>query len=94
MKNSTATLLCDDGTRQEISPKNGKTFGLEGEAYDLVGTDMIQLIATHDGRVLLVDEDGKRKKKPVNAAATALYIYGAYDPVVGHAIHCRDDQVG
>ena len=59
----------------------------------LIGTDMIQLITTHDGRVLLVDEDGKRKDKPVNAAATALYVYGAHDHVVGHAIHCRFDQV-
>lgn len=93
MKNSTATLLCDDGTQRDIHPKNGETFVFIGEVYDLVETDMIQLITTHDGRALLVDEDGKRKKKPVNHAATALYIYGAYDPVVGHAIHCRHDQV-
>lgn len=93
MIDDTATLLRDDGTRQNISPKNGKAFEFVGEAYDLIGTDMIQLITTHDGRVLLVDEDGKRKDKPVNAAATALYVYGAHDHVVGHAIHCRFDQV-
>ena len=54
---------------------------------------MIQICPTHDGRLLLVDEDGKMAGKAVNVAATALYAYGAYDPIVGDAIVCATHQL-
>ena len=88
-----AQLLRTDGTHDDITPKNGKRFAFIGEAYDLVGTDMIEICRTHDGRRLLVDEDGKSKGKPVNVAATALYVHGAQDWIVGDVIVCSARQV-
>lgn len=72
-----AQILRADGTRETITPKNGQTFAFVGEAYNLIRATMIQICPTHDGRRLLVDEDGKMAGKPVNVAATALYAYGA-----------------
>ena len=87
-----AQLLRTDGSRDDISPKNGKKFEFVGEAYDLIDATMIQVCETHDGRLLLVDEEGKMSGKRVNDAATALYIHGAYDPIVGNAIVCGTRQ--
>ena len=88
-----AQLLRSDGSRDDISPMNGKKFEFVGEAYDLIGATIIQICETHDGRLLLVDEEGKLAGKAVNDAATALYIYGAYDPIVGDAIVCTKRQL-
>jgi len=87
-----AQLLRSDGSRHDINPKNGKRFTFVGEAYPLIGATMIQVCETHDGRVLLVDEEGKLADKRVNEAATALYLYGADDPIVGDAIVCDKRQ--
>ena len=88
-----AQLLRTDGTRENITPKNGKTFEFIGEAYDLIGARIIQIRETHDGRLLLMDEEGKLTDKRVNVAATALYAYGAYDPIVGNVIVCDTHQL-
>jgi hypothetical protein len=88
-----AQLLRTDGTRENITPHNGETFEFVGEAYDLIGAKMIQICETHDGRLLLVDEEGKLTDKRVNVAATALYAYGATDPIVGDAIVCDTHQL-
>ena len=88
-----AQILRTDGSRDNISPKNGKKFTFSGEAYDLIDATMIQVCETHDNRLLLVDEEGKMSGKRVNDAATALYIYGAHDPIVGDAIVCGKRQL-
>ena len=88
-----AQLLRTDGSRDDISPKNGTAFTFAGEAYPLIGATIIQICETHDGRLLLVDEEGKLAGKAVNDAATALYIYGAYDPIVGDVIVCGTHQL-
>lgn len=90
---TSAQLLSVDGTRRDITPKNGTTFQFNGEAYDLIGAQTIQVCSTHDGRLLLVDEDGKWTDKPVNEAATALYVFGGQDPIVGDAIVCGAHQL-
>jgi hypothetical protein len=89
-----AELLRADGTREMVAPKNGTSFEFIGEAYDLIGTDMIQLVATRDGRILMIDEEGKLKEKPVNAAATALYRYGDLDQIVGDVLVCSSAEAG
>lgn len=93
-----ADLLRADGTREPVSPKNGVDFQFKGEAYDLIGTDMIEIVATRDGRMMLIDEEGKLKGKPINAAATALYRYGLFryggDVIVGDVIVCTSAEAG
>jgi phosphatidylserine decarboxylase len=93
MSSPPAQLIQADGTVTDLIPQNGRTFVFQGEAYDLLDTTMIQIAATHDGRILLVDEDGKRTRKPVNLTATKLYRYGDFDSIVGTAIVCDLDQV-
>jgi len=88
-----AQLLRADGSRRDITPKNGKHFTFIGEAYDLIDASLIEVCATHDGRLLLIDEEGKLEAKPVNVAATALFVYGAVDPIVGDAILCDRSQL-
>lgn len=46
-----------------------------------IGADALDTVALHDGRLMLVDDDGFAKRLPVNDAATALY-----------ASRCRPDS--
>jgi hypothetical protein len=79
-----ATLLRPDRRKDEIQPLNGVNWSLE-ELQTLVG-GYIEVIGTKDGRFLVIDEEGKLKRKPLNAAATDLYLYGEHDAVVGVAV--------
>ena len=90
---TSAQLIFVDGTRRDLTPKNGKTFKFVGEVYDLIGASMIQVCQTHNGRLLLVDEEGKLTGKPINTTATALYRYGASDPISGDVIVCAKRQL-
>ena len=44
------------------------------------------------GIVMILDEDGKIKRKPFNSLATLLYKYGDSDPVVGDVILVKADE--
>ena len=44
------------------------------------------------GIVMILDEDGKIKRKPFNSLATSLYKYGDSDPVVGDVILVKADE--
>jgi len=79
-----ATLYRADGTQQEIQPTNGTHFDLK-ELQALVG-GWIEIVETTDGRLIVLDEEGKLKDKRFNLLATTLYKYGFHDPVVGDAV--------
>ena len=53
----------------------------------------MQLLATKDGKIMVIDEDGKLKQKPKNKEATKLYIYGEHDHIVGDALICEHGQI-
>jgi hypothetical protein len=78
-----ATLLRVEGTTEPITPA-GKHWTLE-EMKTLVG-GWIEVVRTIDGRFMVIDEEGKIKKKPLNIQATKLYLYGRHDPIVGTAL--------
>lgn len=78
------TLYRTDGTIEVVSPANGNEFSL-AELQALVG-GLIQVVQTHDGRVLICDEEGKLKGKAYNPLATLLYKHGSGDPIVGDAV--------
>ena len=46
-----------------------------------IGADTLDTVTLHDGRLMLIDDDGFAKGLPVNEAATALY-----------ASRCRPDS--
>jgi hypothetical protein len=79
-----ATFLRTDGTSEIITPANGVNWSLE-ELQTLVG-GYIEVARTKDRKWLVVDEDGKQKNKPPNVAATALFLYGDFDIIVGDAL--------
>lgn len=58
-----------------------------------IGGGYIQIVATTDGRLMVVDEEGKLKGMRLNMAATELYVYGAADPIVGDALVCDHGQI-
>ena len=77
-----ATVSC---SFKEISPRDGDKFTLE-EMQQYVGGD-IEVIPVGDGKVLVVDEDGKLKGKHVNTIATGwLRQVNPADYVVGDAL--------
>ena len=87
-----AELLKTDGTRLPITPRNGTDFTF-AECYTLLDCTTIQIVETLDGRLLLIDEEGKFADRPVNGQATALYMFGSQDPIMGPAIVCDNDQL-
>ena len=79
-----ATLLRTDGSAENLTPPNGVHWSLE-ELQTLVG-GYIEVAHTTDGKYLIVDEEGKLKRKPLNVAATRLYQHGRRDPIAGDAV--------
>ena len=81
-----------DGTREPCEPADGKHYTLE-ELEKAIGGGYIQIVATRDGRLMVLDEEGKVKGFPVNRVATGLYLYGAQDPIVGDVLVCDDESI-
>jgi hypothetical protein len=79
-----AILYRPDGTQETVTPANGVHWSLE-ELQTLVG-GYYRPVRTRAGHWLVVDEDGIRKRKAPNLAATALYIHGEYDILRGDVL--------
>ena len=58
-----AKIIYTDKEAEDYTPKNGKTFALT-EMQEIVG-GYIEPIRLNDGRMIIVDEDGKSKDKAV-----------------------------
>ena len=56
---------------------------------------LIEIVGTNDGRLLVLDEEGKLKNKPINEAATALArgVIADTDYIVGDAVVVTDTEV-
>jgi len=74
-----------------VTPTSGSTFKLE-EMQEFVG-GYIQLVHASNGDVIVLDEEGKIKEKPINRIATELYEHGHLDPIVGDVLVCASDEV-
>jgi hypothetical protein len=77
-------MLRVEGIQEILTPPESGYFSLE-ELQTMVG-GYIEIARTTDGRFLVIDEQGKLKKKPLNIEATKLYLHGRVDPIVGTAI--------
>ena len=89
----TAKIVYPDKDSEDYTPKNGTTFELE-EMQEIVG-GYIEIIRLNDGRMIIVDEEGKSKNKAVNIPATNILRRDHYttDYIVGTAIVCDADMV-
>lgn len=83
------------GGEIEITPKNGKKFGLK-EAQELV-RGYIQIIPLDEETVMILDEEGKFKHNIANAIATRIAEqHNALFPgdyIVGDVIICKNDEI-
>lgn len=88
-----AKIIYTDKEAEDYTPKNGKTFELD-ELQGIVD-GCIEIIRLNDGRMIIVDEDGKSKSKAVNIPATNILRRDHYttDYIVGTAIVCDADMI-
>ena len=88
-----AKIIYTDKEDEDYTPKNGKTFELE-ELQGIVDGNF-EIVRLKDGRIIIVDEDGKLKNKAVNIPATNILRRDHYttDYIVGTAIVCDSDMV-
>lgn len=88
-----ARIIYTDKEAEEYTPKNGKTFALT-EMQEIIG-GYVEPIRLNDGRMIIVDEDGKSKDKAVNIPATNILRRDHYttDYIVGTAIVCDADMI-
>lgn len=78
-----AQIIKSSGEIIEVEPKNGKDFKLE-EVKEIVD-GWVELVYLPDGRYMLVNEEGRIHKLPVNLEASKL-LYDLSDIVLGRFI--------
>ena len=88
-----AKIIYTDKEAEDYTPKNGKTFALT-EMQEIIG-GYVEPIRLNDGRMIIVDEEGKSKNKAVNIPATNILRRDHYttDYIVGTAIVCDADML-
>ena len=88
-----AKIIYTDKEDEDYTPNNGKTFELD-ELQGIVDGNF-EIVRLRDGRIIIVDEDGKLKDKAVNIPATNIMRRDHYttDYIVGTAIVCDSDMV-
>lgn len=90
-----AKLIKAGGEEVPITPSNGASLTLE-EIQRYVG-GYFEAYRLPDGLWMLMDEDGKRKEKPINREASILLFgnrAGVVDFVVGDVIVGTQEEVG
>ena len=87
-----AELIKHTGETVEIEPENGSNFRLQ-ELYKILNCSLIELVGTKDGRLIILDEEGKLQNKSINTKATKLYKYGERDVIVGDVVICNNKQI-
>ena len=76
-------------TTEEIQSKNDSPSLADAQKF--VG-GWVEVVQVNDG-ILIIDEEGKMKNKPVNEIASKMYAdkYGDADVIVGDAIYIPKD---
>ncbi|GAA4366168.1 hypothetical protein GCM10023185_37120 [Hymenobacter saemangeumensis] len=98
-----AMLLGVDGSIQEIRPTKGKTFQLQ-QMYAALRCDYIDVHRPQHGAyrdwILVFDDEGKFKERPINPLATALWYetypldyYSPVDVVAGPVLLMKADMM-
>ena len=88
-----AKIIYTDKEDEDYAPKNGKTFELS-ELQGIVDGNF-EIVRLKDGRIIVIDEEGKSKGKEVNIPATNILRRDHYttDYIVGTAIICDADMI-
>lgn len=88
-----AKIIYTDKEAEDYTPKNGRAFELD-ELQGIVDGNF-EIVRLNDGRMIIVDEDGKSKNKAVNIPATNILRRDHFttDYIVGTAIVCDADMI-
>jgi len=86
---ATSVIYRADGSKELISPINGKNFQLE-ELQEIVGGYIEVMHLPNMGKKMILNEDGKSLELPINRLATELFrdSYQTSDIIVGDALIC------
>ena len=84
-----AQIIKANGTEIDVEPKNGRDFQLSELQKIVCG--YIEIVNLTDGRLMVVNEEGKLKGLPVNDEATKLVGYN--DVIVGDVLVCSRKQI-
>jgi hypothetical protein len=76
-------LYKTDGRASYVAPA-GATWSL-AELQRLVGGD-IEIVRTIDDRYMVINEQGKFQRLPLNIYATRLFVHGRRDVIMGPAV--------
>ena len=80
------------GEPYEVQPKNGKFFELE-ELQKIV-EGYIEIVRLDNGKLMVVNEEGKLAGLPFNEIATAIYQkYRGFDCIVGNVIISNKHEI-
>lgn len=88
-----AYIIKTSGEIIETTPRNGNDFELD-ELQAIVG-GYIEVVNLRDGRLIVVDEEGKPKGKERNHKATDIFhsVFGNNDFIVGDALVCGVNEI-
>lgn len=88
-----AKIIYTDKEAEDYTPKNGKTF--EFDELKGIVDGYIEIVRLNDGRVIVIDLEGKSKDKAVNIPATNILRRDHFttDYIVGTAIVCDADMI-
>ena len=89
-----ATIYKTDGTEEEVQPQNGTDFSLK-ELQGFVGGYIELVSLPGEKKLMVVNEEGKIDRLPLNQKATELFhkCKGTYDVIVGDVLVCDPKQV-
>lgn len=77
-------LIHEDGSIEEVLPKNGNSFELH-ELYKLLNCSMIETMTVGKKKIMIIDEEGKFTGKDYNEKATEMMGYTS-DFIVGKVL--------
>lgn len=88
-----AYIIKTSGEIIETTPRNGNDFELD-ELQAIVG-GYIEVVNLRDGRLIVMDEEGKLKGKERNNKATDIFqaAMPTHDFVVGDVLVCDVDEI-
>jgi hypothetical protein len=87
-------LIREDGSERTVTPANKRAGFTLAELYAALQCRVIEVVWLRDGWLLVVDENGKLDRRPVNDRATNLarQVLQAYDMIVGPALLCSQQK--
>ena len=90
-----ATILKSDGSRKKTKPKNKTHFELK-ELNKVVDGHIEIIYLPKESSLMVVNEEGKLKDKPINTEATRLYRKNfphISDFIVGDVLVCGQREI-